>query len=290
MTQKILLTGAYGLMGTAIREVAGEFSGLEIMPCSHTVLDITDVDSVESNFDDRRPDIVLNCAGFTNLDRAEANPELATRVNCLGVENLSHACLKRNVKLIHLSTHGIFDGNQSIPYVESDLAKPLNVYAKTKFTSESVVKNILPEALYAIVRIAWPIGKNGNNFFNHIIRIAKEKGSVQVVSDQAANPTPSPLLARKLLEFIDEFNGTLHIATSDYCTRYELMRFALDKLKISCEISPVTSAQFPSSLTRPSFCAIATEREHFRRKLAMPSWKIAMGEYLKEGGNSDAFK
>ncbi len=282
MSITILVIGANGFLGTAFRELAQRNQGEArrfIFP-SRQELDIRDFFGVERAFARWQPDFVINCAAFRKVDLAEMHREEAQAINVAGVKNLAQICRDTEAKLVHFSTQGVFDGKKSGPYVESDLASPINYYGLTKLLGEKEAMSLLPPEKLLILRISWPYGLGSNNFIAKILCIARDAGAVRVVSDEWGVPNPVSLLAEKTLEVMSEAQGLLHLSCSGYCSRYELISLIVQSLQISCQVLPVLSEEFPSKAPRPKNMAIATEREDWAAKLAMPSWKDALTQFL----------
>ena len=174
---KVLVTGAGGLLGSefrAIEEIAPP-AGFKIITQTHRELDITSPESVENSLTQLKPDYLINCAAFTDVDRAESEGTKAREVNVLGLKILAENCLKLGIKLIHFSTDFVFDGEKRSPYVESDSPRPLNLYGSTKWEGEKILRSILPEDQFLILRISWPYGKNGKNFIHQLWELSKRR-------------------------------------------------------------------------------------------------------------------
>lgn len=286
LKKTILITGANGFLASEFRLHAerSDHGATQFFFKTREELDIGDSGAVRKSLYQIKPDIVINCAAFRDIDQAETHREEAYRVNVLGVKNLAEACIQYGPKLVHFSTHGIFDGEKGAPYVESDSAAPLNYYGATKLQGEREALAHLPADRLLILRISWPYGERGNNFIWKILRIAREHSSVRVVADQWGVPNPAELLVRKTLQIIGEAQGLLHLSCTGYCSRYELISFLLDYLKIDCQVIPVSAKEFPTAAPRPRNIAIATERVEWGQNLRMPDWKQALTEFLHRKG------
>jgi dTDP-4-dehydrorhamnose reductase len=285
-SRKILVTGAAGLLGSEFSSMARHPtpSELEIIPKTHRELDITDPQSVEECLTHVRPNYVINCAGYTDVDGAETERERAESVNIHGVRRLAQACEARRIKLIHFSTNCIFDGEKPTPYLESDNFSPINFYGETKLKSEQAVKELMRISNYLILRITWPYGENGKNFINHAIGQIKKTPNttfeLKVVTDQIGSPTPALLLARKTLEIFERATGTFHLSCTGSCSKYELISFLIDQLKSPCRLVPARSADFPSPARRPKNSSLGTERMDLFRLLKLPPWQKALSQYI----------
>src|SRR4030095_3730934 len=282
--KKILVAGAGGLLGSEFNDLRQNppFPGIEIIPKTRQELDIANPAQVEDCLALIKPHFVVNCAGYTNVDRAESEPEEAYRINAEGPSLLAQACLKNNAKLIHYSTDFVFDGKKREPYLESDAPAPLSAYARSKWEGEKAVASILPSDRRLILRISWPYGKNGKNFIHSLWELSKTRKEIRVVNDQVGVPNPARLIAKKTLDLLAETSGLFHLSCKGACSRFELIRFLLSHLKSSCKVIPVRSDEFPSPAKRPAYSALSTERKGISNQLQLPFWQDALLEYLKE--------
>jgi len=282
--QTILVTGGGGLLGSEFREISLKTgSGAKkIITLKHQELDITDPYQVDRAFGEIRPSYLINCAAYTNVDKAEVEAEKAEKINVAGAKILAQACEKSRVKLIHFSTHFVFDGKKTTPYLESDPVEPLNVYGRTKLEGERIIQSLLPPDRHLILRVSWLYGKNGNNFIHSLWNASKDVSSVRVVDDQVAAPNPAPLLAKRTLDLLETGEGLFHFSCSGSCSRYELIRFLFSELKLSCKVIPISSGEFASLAKRPAFSAMGSERTELLKAADLPLWQDALRNYLAE--------
>jgi dTDP-4-dehydrorhamnose reductase len=282
--KKILVTGAGGLLGSEFRALAlnPPLPGISIIPKTRQELDITDPGAVGECFAQIGPHFVINCAGYTHVDQAELDTEGAEKVNVFGAQTLAEACEKSGAKLVHYSTHFVFDGEKSDPYVESDKAAPLNVYGKTKLKGEKRIQSLLPAKQHLILRVSWLYGRNGKNFIHSLWRLSKTAPEVRVVHDQVAAPNPGNILARKTLDLLERGSGLFHFSCSGSCSRYELITFLFRELNSPCKVIPVTSSEFPAPAKRPIYSVIGSERTDLAKIASLPHWREALRSYLRE--------
>jgi dTDP-4-dehydrorhamnose reductase len=201
---RVLIAGAGGMLGTALQ--ASVPSTIELVPLGHAALPVEDAGAVDTVVARERPDWIVNCAGYTQVDRAESEPEVAQRVNGLGPANLARAARDAGARLLHVSTDYVFDGQSRQPYREDDAVAPLNVYGRTKLAGEQAVRDILPEA-HLIVRSQWLFGSGGPNFVATILRLARQQNELRVVNDQHGRPTSTVDLAAGLWKLIASGGG-----------------------------------------------------------------------------------
>ncbi len=284
MKDVLLVTGCEGLMGAEILSAArdADGAGFEVRGTSHQDLDISDRRAVQACFREARPAYVVNCAAYRDIDKAELDREAARRVNAEGARNLAEACAAHGTKLVHLSSHGIFDGEKSSPYLESDSPNPLNHYAATKLQGEEYVQRALPPARSLVLRISWPYGPRNNNFIKAILEFAKKNGSVRVVHDQIGVPNPARLLAKSILSLAREASGLLHLSCRGHCSRYEFISRLFALLGLGYPVFPASVSEFPGAAVRPKNMAIATEIASWDRLASLPPWDEALERYIRE--------
>ncbi len=251
MAEKIVLLGAKGMLGSDVYSLCAEdnITGLDLPE-----FDITNKNLLEKTL--RNADIVINCAAYTDVEKAESQSEQAFKINAEAAGNLAGFAHKKNIYIIHISTDFVFDGRKETPYIETDAPNPINVYGKSKLEGEILLtKN---HNFYAIIRVQWTYGKNGNNFITKLISLSRQKNSLKVVDDQFGSPTWTQEAAKVIREFTAKKPlGLFHYAAADFTSRYEMAKFVFEKLKINTELVPCKSGEFPTAAQRPlnsSFC------------------------------------
>uniref|UniRef100_A0A7C5ETY3 dTDP-4-dehydrorhamnose reductase n=1 Tax=Desulfobacca acetoxidans TaxID=60893 RepID=A0A7C5ETY3_9BACT len=249
---KILLTGGGGLLGRECLVVLSDSH--EIWAPGRKDLDITSSSQVEGAVSVFRPQVILNCAAFSHVDRCETEREEAYRTNVLGPRNLARAAARRGCLLVHISTDYVFDGQKPppMPYLEGDAPAPLSYYGQTKLEGERAVQEEAPRHL--IVRTAWLYGKGGQNFLKLILRLAldPEVPEIRVVADQFGSPTWSYRLAHQLARLLAAgAEGLFHASAEGYCTRYEQAVIFLSQLGVVKKVKPCPSRDFPAPAPRP---------------------------------------
>jgi dTDP-4-dehydrorhamnose reductase len=260
MKNRILILGAYGMLGHALQNI---FS--EAILKGHD-LDITDERAIKGFIEDVHPSIVINAAGYTNVDGCEENQKLAFAVNGESLQYISCACNEVDAILIHYSTDYIFDGTKK-EYVETDIPNPINIYGKSKLLGEkNIIKNI---ENYRIIRTSGLFGEHGKNFVDTIITLSVQLPEVKVVNDQTTKPTYTIDLAKKTLEIISLNSGIYHSTNDGICTWCE---FASDFISNAV---PCTAAEFPRTAKRPQYSVLTNTKTTQLRH-----WKLALNEYL----------
>jgi dTDP-4-dehydrorhamnose reductase len=263
---KVLITGAKGQLGTQIIKILNNmdselglinssYSSAEITGIDVDQLDITDINAVKEYVTDLKPQVIINCAAYTNVDACEANEDIAFKVNTIGPRNLAIAAEETGAKLIHISTDYVFSGIGTVPYGEYDITNPQSIYGKTKLMGEDYVKQF--SSKYFIVRTAWLYGYYGNNFVKTIMKAAKEKGHLDVVDDQRGNPTNAEDLAYHLLKLaLTEEYGIYHCTGKGECSWYDFACKIVEYADINCTVSPMKSDNLNRAAKRPTFSSL----------------------------------
>jgi dTDP-4-dehydrorhamnose reductase len=285
---KILITGSKGQLGTQITNIIDTkeselgkintaYNDAVVKGIDLDELDITDINAVKRIIADFAPNLVINCAAYTNVDGCEANEDAAFKANSLGPRNLAIACEEIGAKLVHISTDYVFAGNGDRPYREYDLANPMNVYGKTKLLGEKYVQQQCRK--YFIVRTAWLYGCSGSNFVKTIIKAANANSSLTVVNDQRGNPTNAEDLAYHILKLaLTEEYGIYHCTGSGECSWYDFASKIVEYSKLNCTVKPVTTEEYKKIAMRPAFssldnmmlrCTIGDEMRPWQEALKM---------------------
>lgn len=275
---KIFVTACNGQLGSDLTEFFSK--RYEVIAYKDIDLDITDKAKVFEAINNAKPDMIINCAAITNVDGCEANPELAFKVNAEGVRVLAEAAENANCTLVHISTDYVFDGTKTSPYVESDPVCPKNVYGKSKLEGELEVIKYCSK--YFILRTAWLYGHGGNNFVKTMLKIAKEKGEVGVVTDQVGNPTTTAELIRIIDAVIKtKHYGIYHATCEGICSWNEFAREIFKQANINVKVNDVTSEQFVRPASRPTYSALSKEKLFSLCGYKPMTWQDALKEYFK---------
>ncbi|MGL4854868.1 MAG: dTDP-4-dehydrorhamnose reductase, partial [Lentisphaeria bacterium] len=225
-------------------------------------------------------DTVVNCAAYTNVDKAEDEPELANEVNHLAVAKLAKLCKELEVYLIHISTDFVFDGSNDLPWQESDQAKPLSVYGETKYKGEQALLNINDQA--AVIRVQWTYGNSGINFISKICDWATKLDTIKVVDDQIGSPTPTTSVAQAIVDFIEKQPaGLFHFAAEGYASRFETAKLIIETLKLPTNVIACASTEFTAKATRPLNSRFDCHKIDAILSFERPNWRDALTEYLK---------
>ena len=279
---RFLVTGVKGQLGhDVVRELYSRGFN-DVLEYDIEIMDITNPKRVEQCIVDNEPDVVIHCAAYTAVDKAEDNEELARKINYEGTKNIAEMTELINAKLIYISTDYVFDGNKSLfnLYDVNDKVNPQNVYGKTKYEGEEAAK-FNPK--HFIVRTSWVFGINGNNFVKTMLKLSETKKEINVVSDQFGSPTYTVDLAKLLVDMsLTEKYGTYHATNSEYTN---WANFAEDIFKINnidVKINHITSNEYPQKAKRPKNSCLSKEsldKAGFKR---LPSYKNALIRYCEE--------
>jgi dTDP-4-dehydrorhamnose reductase len=282
----ILVTGAYGQLGSELSSLAADFSGAQFFFTDYDSLDITDAGNIDRFFRMAKPDMVINCAAYTAVDLAEKEQEKAVNLNVTGPGLLAEACRVYHARLIHVSTDYVFNGSACVPYDEDIQADPQGIYGLTKLDGENRVRDILPEAV--IIRTSWLYSQFGNNFVKTMLRLGRERQLLRVVFDQAGTPTYARDLANAILHLIRASetpegwkSGIYHYSNEGVCSWYDFAREIFDIAGIACMVEPIRSSEYPTPAKRPSFSVLDKGKIKNTYNLAIPYWRDSLKDCIK---------
>jgi dTDP-4-dehydrorhamnose reductase len=276
---RVVVTGARGMLGTEVCGAA-ESDGFEVLAWGRSELDVLDRVSVASKLKRAAPDAVINCAAFTDVDRAQAAQRRALAVNGVGAGNVARAAAAVDAWMIHISSDYVFDGRKREPYLESDGPAPLSAYGHSKLAGERAVARLAPSA-HTIVRTAWLFGRAGRCFPATILRLAAERDQLTVVDDQIGAPTFTGHLARALVELAPaRLPGIVHVAGDGECSWFEFAHAVLAQARVQAEIRPGSTRELERPAPRPAYSVLRSERREAPR---LPHWRQGLGDFLAAG-------
>jgi dTDP-4-dehydrorhamnose reductase len=285
----IWLIGNKGMLGSEVEKLLIK-NNLTFLSSGREV-DVTDYSAIERHGREKKIEWIVNCSGYTRVNKAEEEKESAFKINREGVKNISLYCLKKEAKLIHISTDYVFEGNkkESYGYNENDKVNPLSVYGKSKLAGEEEVKKILDE--YFILRTAWLYGLNGNNFVSTILRLFREKKVVRVVDDQWGSPTYTVDLAEVILKIIRSGSGKFgiyHFTNEGVVNWYEFARVIYDRAERLCllpgnrqvEIKAIKTKEYPTAVIRSKYLVLSKDKIKREFNLKIRNWDEALEDFL----------
>ena len=274
---KLLVTGAAGMLGRDVMLAAGN-AGHDVIGFGRTELDVTDAATLDAKVAAERPDVVINCAAWTDVDGAEEAEEQAMAVNGSGAGKVAAAAAAVDASVVYVSSDYVFDGAKGAPYVEGDQPAPLSAYGRTKLAGEEATTAANPR--HFVVRSAWLYGVGGGNFVETMLRLATIQNEVLVVHDQVGSPTYTWHLAYGIVRLIEGLeHGIHHMAAGGQCSWYEFAREIFDQAEVDCKVLSATTEMLGRPAPRPPFSALASQREH---AIELPSWHDGLAAYLAQ--------
>jgi dTDP-4-dehydrorhamnose reductase len=274
---KILVVGARGMLGTDFVRAAAHWNH-EVIPYTHADLDITDSEAVWRACVEHKPEAVVNCAAYTDVDAAEDDLRGASQVNVDGARFVALAAAEVGASVLYPSTDYVFDGGKGAPYVESDATRPLSVYGQTKAAGEA--ETAAANQRYFIVRSSWLFGTGGRNFVETMLALGQDQGDVVVVRDQVGCPTYTAHLADALVRLVGTTAyGIHHIAGGGECSWYEFAQEIFRQSALDVRMMSMTTAELSRPAPRPAYSVLATERAE---AIYLPDWQEGLAAYLAE--------
>lgn len=277
---KVLVTGVKGQLGFDVCKELDkrniENKGIDRDDC-----DITDEQAVLSYIKNYAPDVVVHCAAYTAVDRAEDEKEICYNVNVKGTEYIARACKEIDAKMVYISTDYVFEGTGDKAYEVNDKISPNNTYGLTKYQGEEEVKNILDK--YFIIRISWVFGINGNNFINTMVKLGETRSELNVVADQIGSPAYTHDLAPLICDMIEtEKYGIYHATNEGYCSWADLAEYIFSVTGQKVLVHHIKSEEYPTKASRPKNSRLSKaslDNAGFKR---LPDWQDAVKRYIKE--------
>ena len=281
----ILVTGANGQLGSEIRHISALYPSYDFLFTTKEDLPIENEDVLKMFFEKEQIDYCINCAAYTAVDKAEAEKEKAFLINADAAGILASVCSDHQTKLIHISTDYVYAGNALLPLKEEDAVDPLNVYGWSKLKGEELILNRYPSAL--IIRTSWVYSSYGNNFVKTMLRLFKEKESLNVVNDQYGCPTYAADLAAIIMKFVEgiennnEYSGIVNYCNTGITTWFYFAQAIKEFVGSSCKILPVSTSQYPTPAKRPLYSVLDTSKIKKMLSADIPSWKDSLHKCLQ---------
>jgi len=271
----ILITGSNGQLGNEIRILAEDYPDFEFLYTDIAELDITDPLKVDAYFVANQPQVIINCAAYTAVDKAESDEAIAYLINAKAVENLSKSASAIGALMVHISTDYVFDGKSYLPYNETDITNPQSAYGRSKLAGEDAVSQFAGKGL--ILRTSWLYSAFGSNFVKTMIRYGNERDELNVVFDQVGTPTYARDLARTILDIIPQalqHSGTelFHYSNEGVASWYDFARTVIAFSGINCEIKPILTKDYPLPAPRPCFSVLNKSKIKETYNIRIPYW------------------
>ena len=287
---RILVTGKNGQLGRSIQKTVNTDTKIgnnqnpnDFIFVGREELDLSSESSIRHYFGNNKFDLIINCAAYTQVDRAEQEAELANQINHLAVKKLASIASNQQARLIHISTDYVFDGESNKPYLETDMPNPINAYGRTKLAGDKALESVMPMNAI-VIRASWLYSEYGNNFVSTMLRLGKEQDKLSVVNDQMGSPTYAADLADAILEIIKnkkfrdvaQTTQIYNYSNEGKISWHEFAKEIFKIEKIGCEVNPVTSQQYPTPAKRPRNTIMKKDKivEAFNIKIS--NWKSSL--------------
>lgn len=281
---RILITGADGQLGSELNFLSNRYDSMELVLTNARELNITDEAVVNKTITEGNFDYCVNCAAYTAVDKAEQDKQLAYAVNETGAAYLAKACKENNVKLIHVSTDFVFDGELSRPYKEGDQLNPLGVYGASKAAGEQAV--LQADSTAIILRTSWLYSSYGANFVKTMQKLGADRDKLTVIYDQVGTPTYARDLAAVILRMIDNdkakaLSGIFHYSNEGVASWYDFAVAIMRMSNLSCEVSPINTYEYPTPAKRPAFSILDKRKIKEALDLTIPHWEDSLAECIE---------
>ncbi|MED7787570.1 dTDP-4-dehydrorhamnose reductase [Francisella sp. 19X1-34] len=292
---RILVTGSSGQLGSELRELVcvGENvsnkvandNGFEYFFTNSNLLNITSHDAVKQFIVDNNIDAIINCAAYTAVDKAESNFEIADKINNLAVANIAKIAKDLGLRLIHISTDYVFDGQNYRPYCESDETNPQGVYGITKLAGEKAVLKINPKNSI-IIRTSWVYSYYGNNFVKTMLRLGKERELLGVIYDQVGAPTYAKDLAKSILAILTKLNNqgveVYNYSNEGVTSWYDFAKEIMSVADINCQVNPIVTADYPTPAKRPHYSVLNKNKVKRDFDIVIPYWRDSLKDCIRK--------
>lgn len=275
---KVLVTGVNGQLGyDVVKEL--DKRGHQPIGVDREQMDLTSTEQIRECIENIKPEAIIHCAAYTAVDKAEDEEELCRRVNAIATKEIAEHAKELDIPMIYISTDYVFDGTKDGEYTEKDLPNPINVYGKTKYEGEVYVQELLEK--YYIVRISWVFGENGNNFIDTMLRLSKERESLNVINDQVGSPIYTKDLAPLLVDMIEtDKYGIYHATNEGYCTWYEFAKEIFDVCNINIEVNPINTSEYSTKAARPMNSKMSKNKLSKNEFNKLDNWKESLKKYI----------
>jgi dTDP-4-dehydrorhamnose reductase len=291
MSRSILVTGANGQLGSEIRNLISNDECLMMNVkwyfTDRSTLDIANKDAIESFCTQNNINVIINCAAYTAVDKAESDEEMAFAINHKAVETLAHIAKTKDVALIHISTDYVFDGSNFKPYVENDPTNPQGVYGSSKLYGEQAVMNINPKDSI-IIRTSWVYSSFGANFVKTMLRLGKERDALGVIFDQVGTPTYARDLAKAILEIIPKLHNEsveiYHYSNEGVCSWYDFAKAIFELSDVECKINAIETKDYPTPAVRPLYSLLNKAKIKEEYNLEISYWRDSLKVCLHQLG------
>ena len=285
---KVLITGSNGQLGSEIKELSSAYPLFDFLFTDVEELDITDVTKVNQFFRIHEPDVVINCAAYTAVDKAETDKDPAYLINAVAPGNLAHAAAKYGAFMVHISTDYVYDGTNCIPYIETDKINPVSVYARSKAAGEKAVQQAGGKAI--IIRTSWLYSAFGNNFIKTMIKYGTERDTLNVVFDQTGTPTYAYDLAKAILDIlpqamVDDKIEVYHYSNEGVTSWYDFAKAIHSFAHVVCNVNPIPTKDYPLPAARPFYSVLDKSKIKKKFHIGIPYWRDSVKDCIDRLGD-----
>jgi len=282
----VLVTGSQGQLGSEIKLLSSDYA-YNFFFTNRDTLDISNKEALAIFIQENNINSIINCAAYTAVDKAEEEQELANDINHKAVEYLANIAKEKNIKLIHISTDYVFNGENFKPYIETDASHPNSVYGQTKLDGEKALQIINPKNSI-IIRTSWVYSSFGKNFVKTMLRLGKEKDTLGVIFNQVGTPTYAGDLAKTILEILPQIENDqveiYHYTNEGVLSWYDFSKEIMRMAKLNCVINPIETKEYPTPAKRPHYSLLNKSKIKERFKIEIPFWKDSLDKCLKVMG------
>ena len=287
----LLITGSNGQLGSEFEVLSQSETNFNFILVTRDQLDITSKEDMNKMVQEKEIDFIINCAGYTAVDKAEEEVDQCDQVNHYAVKVMAEVCKENGCGLIHISTDYVFNGESFTPYIETDKTSPQSVYGRTKLAGEeALIAQDLTRSV--IIRTSWVYSSFGNNFVKTMLKLGKQRDQLNVIFDQVGTPTYAKDLARAILDMIpqikNEKSEIFHFSNEGVVSWYDFAQEIMSMAQLECQISPIETADYPTAAKRPHFSLLNKKKIKESFDISIPYWKeslkeclIKLGEYKK---------
>ena len=291
--KNILATGSNGQLGRSFQTISSQYPEYQFSFSTRDEIDLSKTDSIKRYFQQNNKfDLIINCAAYTAVDKAEDEQDLADAINHLAVKQLAEIAKSQNSLLIHISTDYVFDGTRYKPYIETDSINPQNVYGSSKLKGEQAIQKTKPNAM--IIRTSWVYSEFGNNFVKTMLKLGKEREQLNVIFDQIGSPTYARDLTLCILQIIDFKNNNqktlsddtnevpvYHFSNEGVCSWYDFAKAIFEQSNTTCSVYPIETRDYPTPAKRPHYSVLNKARIKQNFNLTIPYWKDSLHSCIK---------
>lgn len=288
--KKVLVTGANGQLGWELQQAAKANPNFEFIFLDRSAMDLSNPDGLLKIIESYAPSAIINTAAYTAVDKAETEKSLAHIINAEAVAELASIAKNKNIPFITYSTDYVFSGNAAIPYLTDTQLAPVNYYGKTKADGEQMALAANPDSI--IIRTSWVFSSHGNNFVKTMIRLMKERDSLNIVGDQQGRPTYARDLATASIQILNALNlglpikGIYHFANTGETTWFDFAQKIKELAGLECTLTPINSDQFPTPAKRPNYSVLDTQKIEKELNLHIPHWELALSDCILQLKNN----